>query len=282
MLSRFLGRSELLSVLHYKSFQLRPRLAVFRYFLDLIQGFLSGLALGIYNAKELQALTNDYYDQSDLYTSPEYNAQGLYSVELEALAHMSTQPESVLVVSCGAGREIVSFLDRELRVVGLEGNEKLYAAAVKQFVQHTAKLTLVHLPFDEQFESDERFDLIVVGWNSYGHILTRKQRVELLSHLKSLLTKYGQILISYYPSNRLPRLVRWMSNATMLFFGCFLGRIQERRFLHFYGSNTSPFCSTALSEALLQSELREAGLELLKKAASYPVFLLGDTLCQRK
>ena len=153
---------------------------------------------------EKQALSIDLYDAS---FDPKNDHDGLYAWEERWFERrLPSQPASILIGAAGAGREAVALQRLGYEVHAFEpsrsayqlcretlGERHVHQASYQDLIESTlqGKTTRLELP------SDARFDAVLLGWGSFGHVLRRAERFELLRACDRI-TPAGPILLSIF------------------------------------------------------------------------------------
>jgi len=153
---------------------------------------------------EKEALSIELYDAS---FRPENDHDGLYAWEAQWFARrLPPPPASILIGAAGSGREAAALRRLGYRVHAFEpskpafqvcertlGSELVDHASYQDFVGAVlhgkeARLRLGH---------DVRFDAVLLGWGSFGHVLRREDRFELLRACDRVAAD-GPILLSIF------------------------------------------------------------------------------------
>lgn len=153
---------------------------------------------------EKEALSVDLYDVS---FRPENDHAGLYEWEARWFERrLPSPPASILIGAAGSGREAAA-----LRALGYEVRAFEPSASAFRLCQHTLGSELVDQASYQDLiaavlhgtntrlrvDRDTRFDAVLLGWGSFGHVLRRQDRLTLLRACDQL-TPDGPILLSIF------------------------------------------------------------------------------------
>jgi hypothetical protein len=168
---------------------------------ELCTGAILGSAL---RDDEKEALSIDLYDVS---FRPENDHDGLYAWEAQWFERrLPSPPASILVGAAGAGREASALRSFGYRVRAFEpsssacrlceltlGSELVDQASYQDFMATVlhAKETRLRL------SREAKFDAMLLGWGSFGHVLRRADRLELLRACDQI-APGGPILLSVF------------------------------------------------------------------------------------
>jgi hypothetical protein len=153
---------------------------------------------------EKEALSIELYDVS---FRPENDHEGLYAWETRWFERrLPSPPASILIGAAGAGREAAA-----LRALGYEVRAFEPSASAFRLCQSTLGselvdqasyqdliATVLHAKSTRlRIGGETRFDAVLLGWGSFGHVLRREDRMALLRAC-DLLTPNGPILLSIF------------------------------------------------------------------------------------
>ena len=148
-------------------------------------------------------LTAAAYARKAFYAERWHQDLGLFDFEAWALAdHFPAPPASVLVVGCGAGRELLALRARGYRCAGLEPDRRLLEAARARLgedvvlVQASAQELAADLALGGSLDAVDAVDAVIVGWAVWGHVLRREERVQALEALRARCPG-GPVLLSW-------------------------------------------------------------------------------------
>ncbi len=141
---------------------------------------------------------------------PENDHDGLYPWESEWFERrMPPAPASVLVGAAGAGREARALRELGYRVHAFEpstsafrlceralGSDHADPASYQDFVATALRGKRTSL----RLEPDAKFDAVLLGWGSFGHVLRADDRFELLRACDRVAPR-GPILLSIFEPN---------------------------------------------------------------------------------
>jgi len=238
--------------------------------------FLEGFADAAFDVDEKRRLSPLLYDHS-----PFYRANTLFEWEREWLErHLAGVHGRVLVGGCGAGREITALEERGLRVCAFDPS----TALLREASERVASALLVDGTYGDLvaavLEGDAssplagwattRFDAILLGWGSFGHLLSTRERVRLLAAAR-VLCPHGPILGSYPATHPRDEARAYRLGRTVG--GRLSGRApDDDGDLDFY-----PYAGylARLDEEKLRREAAAAGLEVREHSVEdYPHFAL--------
>lgn len=168
----------------------------------------TGAALnGLLRDAEKEALSIDLYDAS---FRPDNDHDGLYDWEQQWFERrLPAPPASILIGAAGAGREASA-----LRELGYHVHAFEPAASAFQLCQVKVGPDFVDQASYEDFiatvlrgesrglrlPSETTFDAVLLGWGSFGHVLQRTDRSELLRACDQV-APHGPILLSLFEPN---------------------------------------------------------------------------------
>lgn len=123
--------------------------------------------------------------------------------------------DRVMVIGCGAGREVIALARRGIATTGLDPVPSLIAQARRHLARHELQADLIVAAI-EQWNGGATFDVCIVSNFTYGLIRPRAVRIRALETIRRHLTPRGRVLASVRPPSRtnrtMARLVR-MINA---------------------------------------------------------------------
>ena len=220
------------------------------------------LAAGALTREELRGANDRHWDTWG--KDERYILSGLLYWEEECYDRFLRPGDTILVVGCGTGRELIAFARRRHAVTGIEP----VGGAVEIARQMLDKLGLqahaaVHHGPVEAGDLAGAFDVVIFSWCCYGYIPESRARVAVLRKTKAVLNAGGRIILFYVPATarwalagRLTRLVAWLTRADWTpENGDHVGvSFSDRKAVHF----EHPF-----EQAELEAEARSAGLRVL-------------------
>jgi SAM-dependent methyltransferase len=125
-------------------------------------------------------------------------ASGLHPWERELYDRVLRPDDSILLVGCGTGRDLIALLRRGHLVEGLEPARRpleLAREALDKFGLHAP----LHQAAIESAELLGRYDVVVFSAYSYCYIPESRSRVAVLAKVKSALAPGGRIIVPYLP-----------------------------------------------------------------------------------
>lgn len=194
------------------------------------QAFTNGVLDEALSQEEKALLTFRLYDES-----PYYRGTDLYDWEQRWWGEeLPPPPAHILVGGCGAGREPLALLDRGYTVTAFEPAPGMAAAARDRCAGRCDVVCCSYQDLvaarrgggDERTRKDTqgllaaRYDAVLLGWGSLGHVLEREQRRDVLTVLDALCPA-GPLLTSFPIVVEAPstRAYRWGARV-----GAVLGR----------------------------------------------------------
>ena len=158
-------------------------------------------------AAEKEALSIDLYDAS---SEPRNDHAGLYEWEQTWFERrLPPPPASILIGAAGSGREASALRKSGHRVHAFEPSASAFqlcettlgAELVDQASYQDLIATALHgesTPL--RLTRESRFDAVLLGWGSFGHVLERANRLELLRACDHVVP-HGPILLSIFEPN---------------------------------------------------------------------------------
>ncbi len=152
-----------------------------------VERWTGSLLNGALRSAEKEALSIDLYDAS---FRPQNDHDGLYAWETQWFERrLPSPPASILVGAAGAGREALALRELGYHVHAFEpsasafrlcqrtiGPERVDQASYRDLV--AAALRGDSTPL--RLGPETRFDAVLLGWGSFGHVLEPADRLELL------------------------------------------------------------------------------------------------------
>jgi hypothetical protein len=162
---------------------------------------------GLLRDAEKEALSIDLYDVS---FRPDNDHDGLYEWEQQWFERrLPAPPASVLIGAAGAGREASVLRELGYQVHAFEpsasafklcqtkvGSELVDQASYEDLIATVLRGENSRL----RLASEARFDAVLLGWGSFGHVLQRADRLELLRACAQI-APHGPILLSIFEPN---------------------------------------------------------------------------------
>jgi SAM-dependent methyltransferase len=139
-------------------------------------------------------------DPEDLYsTRPDlYDLMHTDYVEdmrfLQELAGLLGDEPDVLELGSGTGRLLVPLLDAGSKVVGLDTGGQMLNIARERLALYSDRVTLVEGDM-RKFELHRKFDLVVIGLNTFMHLMTTSDQLSALEAVHKHLRPAGLVLI---------------------------------------------------------------------------------------
>lgn len=220
---------------------------------------MTAIAAGTFNERELEeARVRHWASFADEHPT---RKQGLFPWEVRFYGRFLKRGARLLVVGAGSGRDVLCFI-RDGCIVraidesaeALEGLQRRLARA-----ELSADVTASSIV---DFESDERFDVVIFSWLAYILIPARKLRLAALRRAEQALAPGGVILISYKPGKGSPGLGK-LSRAVAALTGGWPPEDFEE--FQFSGTAALPrvYHSRFYTPEEIEGEAAEAGLKVI-------------------
>jgi hypothetical protein len=221
-----------------------------------------GFWLGCLRPEDLNAITTERYDGSQMLTSTEYLQSGLFDWEAPLVRRYFRQGSRVLVAAAGTGREVLALRKAGFNAEGFECNLNLLNIGQKMFRQLGETYPVTFCPPDRVPLGERIYDGLILGWSGYTHIPTKARRIQFLEALRQRALPHSPLLLSFFsraanPSRyeliayrmaRICRLVFRAANEQPVELG---DSLDARQYLHRF---TRDEC---------QAELNAAGFEMV-------------------
>lgn len=152
------------------------------------------VAAGLLRRDELRAMSQTQW--SGFCTSADDVDGGLYPWERRLYERVLHTSDRMLLVGCGAGRDLIALRERGFNVTGLEQTPELVELAR----EHLARRGLtgdVSTGFIETWPLDGPYDAVVFSNCCYSYVHPSASRVATLARIKSRLTPQGRVVILY-------------------------------------------------------------------------------------
>lgn len=102
----------------------------------------------------------------------------------------------ILLVGCGAGRDLIALVERGHSVDGLDIARQALASCRANLEKRGISARLYDCPVEEaRFEAE--YDAVVFTWFAYGYIPGAQARIRALQTLRGILRPQGRILLTY-------------------------------------------------------------------------------------
>jgi SAM-dependent methyltransferase len=130
----------------------------------------------------------------DLYKDPKkYDLMFAETVDIDFWKDRCATKKDVLELACGTGRIINEIVVEGMNAYGIDISKDMLSIAIQKAIQKNKKVKYIEADITN-FEINSKFDVIFLGCNSIGHILTNKEFSMLLKCVKRHL-KYDGIFI---------------------------------------------------------------------------------------
>jgi len=174
---------------------------------DAVTVWTGAILNGLLRDAEKEALSIDLYDAS---FRPDNDHDGLYEWEQQWFERrLPPPPASILIGAAGAGREASALRELGYRVHAFEPSASAFQLCqIKvgaEFVDLASYEDLIAAVLRGEnrrlrLASETRFDAVLLGWGSFGHVLQRADRLELLRACDQIAPE-GPILLSIFEPN---------------------------------------------------------------------------------
>ena len=170
------------------------------------------LVLSLASDRLLEKYNDLTYSATGSYR-PESTAfrRGLFDWEAEAVSrHFPSAPARLLVGGAGGGREAFALLEKGYEVVAFDPAEPLVRGMAASPEARGGKLRVYCGSYESlpllstaapgghglDLRQEPQFDAAIVGWSSFSHLRSDRERVETLRHFGAVTR--GPILVSYF------------------------------------------------------------------------------------
>ena len=126
-------------------------------------------------------------------------AAGLHAWERLVIDRYVNARDRILVIGCGSGRDLVSFIERGCTVAGIDPSPRALARAAAYLAAHGQTAGL-ECAFFEDWRRADVFDVVWFSWFVYGYVPDSRRRIEMLKQAAQHVSPGGVVVISY-PSN---------------------------------------------------------------------------------
>lgn len=165
------------------------------------------LAAGLLRQEDLKTASRMYWRAYG--TSDDEVDAGLELWEKRLYEKLLRPEDRVLLVGCGAGRDLLALAERGYDVTGLDPMPEL----VDRAREHLARRSLsgkVQQGFVEDADIDGVFDAIILAGCCYCYVPESRTRVSTLARLKVRLADRGLLVVTYAASQPRSRFLLWM------------------------------------------------------------------------
>jgi len=111
--------------------------------------------------------------------------------------------DRILLVGCGAGRDVLALRELGYDVTGLDSTPELVEQARRHLARHGVTAT-IHEGFVETLNLGDTYDVVVLAGNCYSLLLSAATRIATLARVKAHLASQGRIVITYSGALRRP------------------------------------------------------------------------------
>ncbi|MCM2254164.1 MAG: methyltransferase domain-containing protein [Vicinamibacteria bacterium] len=131
--------------------------------------------------------------------SPVALSAELFEWERAALDRLLGPGQAVLVVGCGAGRELLALLARGLVVDGLDIAPQAVAKARERVTASGFESTLIVAALEDEPALPRAYDLVIFSWFCFSYVPDRRYRLRALAAAARALRPGGRLMLSYIP-----------------------------------------------------------------------------------
>jgi SAM-dependent methyltransferase len=133
-------------------------------------------------------------------TSLHFKGQSLSNEELSLIKNICKKGQKIFDIGCGTGRHLIPLLDEGFDLTGIDSSKGMLNILRKKISGDVKIIEGDILKY--KFSKNEKFDLIILFWNTFNEIcLTKTMALKLLNRCKILLKAEGKILINSDNSN---------------------------------------------------------------------------------
>jgi SAM-dependent methyltransferase len=153
------------------------------------------LAIGTCRLADLRAGIRDSWE--DFYATDDASRGFLLLAWEEALAERFFPAGShLLVIGCGAGRDLIALAERGCQVTGIEPSASALRQARRALADRKIPAALMEGFFEDEPIQDS-FDTVIFSYYSYASIPVSRRRIEALRKAAGLLEPGGHVVVSY-------------------------------------------------------------------------------------
>lgn len=219
------------------------------------RGFLQ-MGAGVLDTDDLGGVIGERWKAFGLGES--YVDAGFFPWEGDFYGRFLEASDSILVVGCGTGRDLIALLRAGHAASGLEVASEAAARARAMLAQRGLRADVITGGIEDTL-LPVCFDAIVFSWCCYSYIPSRARRVAVLRKAHSYLKPGGRILLSYVASSGAARSLTLAASVATITRSSWRpepgdGLWSVNRGLHF---------EHAFLVEHLEGEARDAGLEVL-------------------
>ena len=121
--------------------------------------------------------------------------------------------DRILLVGCGAGRDLLALREMGYEVTGLDPTPELVDEARRNLARRGVT-AIIREGFIETSDLEESYDVIVLAGNCYSFLLTAATRIATLARVKAHLSPQGRVVIMYTGAAHRPPLAIHVARIT--------------------------------------------------------------------
>ena len=121
--------------------------------------------------------------------------------------------DRILLVGCGAGRDLLALREMGYEVTGLDPTPELVDQARRNLARR-GFTAMVREGFIETSDLGELYDVVVLAGNCYSLLLTAASRIATLARIKAHLSPQGRVIIVYTGAVHRPPLAIHVTRIT--------------------------------------------------------------------
>lgn len=168
------------------------------------------LAAGLLRGDDLEAASRLRWRE---YSAGEGDGVGLDAWERRVYTEALRHADRILLIGCGAGRDLIGLLELGYDVTGLDLSQDAIDLARAALDRRGLTARLVIGPV-EHAAFDGSYDAVIFSSRCYSCIVGRRQRVATLTRLRACMPRDARLLVSYTESDRQSPVPTWLVGLT--------------------------------------------------------------------
>lgn len=113
-------------------------------------------------------------------------------VEEDIIVRIISSSSNVLDLGCGSGRHLIN-LSRKCNVIGVDISKQMLIRLKKKCTVQVILSNIINIPF-----KNETFNVVLLTYNTYGHIPRVSLRQKVLFEIKRVLKNKGLLILSVW------------------------------------------------------------------------------------